>query len=84
MTTKSVIQVPMDADLLKHINKICKKRGVKRAELIRQVCQNYIKQIEDAEAERRCIEAYRRIPDDPAIGEVGAQLAAEILSKEDW
>ena len=83
MTTK-IIQVPMDADLLRNINKMCKKRGVKRAEFVRQICKNYMKQIEDAEAERQCIEAYQRIPDDPAIGEVGAQLAAEILSKEDW
>ena len=82
--TSKIIQVPMNEELLKNLNKVCKKQKVKRAALIRQVCQNYIKQIEDAEAERQCIEAYRKIPDDPAIGEVGAKLAAEILSKEDW
>jgi len=83
MTTK-IIQVPMNEELLKKLNKFSKKQKVKRAALVRQACERLLKQLQEEEMDRQYVEGYRRIPEDPAIGEVGAKLAAEILSKEDW
>lgn len=83
MTTK-IIQVPMDEELLKNLNKVCKKQKVKRAALVRQACERLLKQLQEEEMDRQYVEGYKRIPEDPAIGEVGLKLAAEILVKEDW
>jgi metal-responsive CopG/Arc/MetJ family transcriptional regulator len=83
MTTK-IIQVPMNEELLKNLNKFSKKQKVKRAALVRQACERLLKQLQEEEMDRQYVEGYRRIPEDPAIGEIGAKLAAEILSKEDW
>jgi metal-responsive CopG/Arc/MetJ family transcriptional regulator len=83
MTTK-IIQVPMNEELLKKLNKFSKKQKVKRAALVRQACERLLKQLQEEEWDRQYVEGYRRIPEDPAIGEVGLKLAAEILAKEDW
>lgn len=83
MTTK-IIQVPMSEELLKKLNKFSKKQKVKRAALVRQACERLLKQLQEEEMDRQYVEGYRRIPEDPAIGEVGLKLAAEILAKEDW
>jgi metal-responsive CopG/Arc/MetJ family transcriptional regulator len=74
----------MNEELLKKLNKFSKKQKVKRAALVRQACERLLKQLQEEEMDRQYIEGYRRIPEDPAIGEVGLKLAAEILAKEDW
>jgi len=83
MTTK-IIQVPMNEELLKKLNKFSKKQKVKRAALVRQACERLLKQLQEEELDRQYVEGYRRIPEDPAIGEAGLKLAAEVLAKEDW
>lgn len=83
MTTK-IIQVPMNEELLKKLNKYSKKRKIKRAALVRQACERLLKQLQEEELDRQYVEGYRRIPEDSAIGEAGLKLAAEVLAKEDW
>lgn len=38
----------------------------------------------EKQTERRYVEGYRRKAEDPAWGEAGAKLAAEVWPKEDW
>ncbi|HTG61348.1 MAG TPA: ribbon-helix-helix protein, CopG family [Terriglobia bacterium] len=79
-----VIQVPMDEKLLQAVNRKARSSRSTRAALIRTACQEYLQRLEEQELERRYVEGYRRKPEKPAWGEIGARLAAEVLSEEDW
>ena len=79
-----VIQVPMDEKLLTAVNRQARASRSTRAALIRTACQEYLHQLEEQELERRYVAGYRRKPEKPLWGEMGAKLAAEVLPKEDW
>jgi len=79
-----VIQVPMDEKLLQAVNRKARASRSTRAALIRTACQEYLQRLEEQELERRYVEGYRHKPEKPAWGEIGATLAAEVLSEEDW
>lgn len=79
-----VIQVRVDEKLLNALNAASKAQRVSRAEFVRQACRSCLKLKQEAEWDRQYAEGYRRIPEDPAIGEVGAKLASEVLEREDW
>ncbi len=79
-----VIQVPMEEELLRLVNRLARARRSTRAALIRKACQEYLRRLEEEELDRRYIEGYRRKPETPAWGEVGAKMAAEVLGREDW
>jgi len=82
--TKKVIQVPVDEELLKNLDSLSKKQRKARAELIRQACLSYLEQAKEEELDKIYREGYKRIPETPDMGEVGAALLAEILPKESW
>jgi metal-responsive CopG/Arc/MetJ family transcriptional regulator len=81
---KKVIQVPMDEELLKSLNRLSKKQRKSRAEVIRQACSKYLDQAREAELDRIYVEGYKRIPETPEMGELGAALLAEHLATEIW
>jgi metal-responsive CopG/Arc/MetJ family transcriptional regulator len=83
MTTK-IIQVPMNEELLKKLNKYSKKQKIKRAALVRQACERLLKQLQEEEMDRQYVEGYRRIPDDGMIAETQLKIMSEVLPKEDW
>ena len=71
-----VIQVPMDEKLLQAVNRKARSSRSTRAALIRTARQEYLQRLE--EQEQRYVEGYRRKPEKPAWGEIGARLAAEV------
>ena len=79
-----VIQVPMEGKLLQAVNREAKVRRSTRAALIRKACEEYLRQIEEDELDRRYVEGYRRKPENPAWGKAGAKLAAQVWPKEVW
>ncbi len=79
-----VIQVPMEEELLRQVNRLARARRSTRAALIREACQEYLRRLKEEELERRYIEGYRRKPEDPAWGELGAKLATQVWPREDW
>ncbi len=79
-----MIQVPMEGKLLQAVNREAKVRHSTRAALIRKACEEYLRQIEEEELERRYVEGYRRKPENPAWGKAGAKLAAQVWPKEEW
>lgn len=81
---KKVIQVPVDAELLKSLDSLSKKQRKARSELIRQACSRYLQQIENEELDKVYQEAYIRMPEEPKIGEVQIAISGESLSKESW
>ncbi len=81
---KTVIQVPVDEELLKGLEALSRKRRKSRSELIRQACVRYIREIEREEMDRRYMEGYRKTPEGQEVGEAQVALAGEILAEEKW
>ncbi|MBI2886209.1 MAG: ribbon-helix-helix protein, CopG family [Chloroflexi bacterium] len=79
-----IIQVPMDEELVAKLDARAEKAGRPRAEIIRAACRAHLRRLEEAEQEQAYIEGYRRIPEDPALAEAMASLAAQILPREAW
>jgi hypothetical protein len=74
----------MEEKLLQAVNRKARAARSTRAALIRTACEEYLQRLEEQELERRYIEGYRRKPEKPAWGEMGARLAAEVLPEENW
>ena len=81
---KKVIQVPVDEELLKALDRLSDKQRMSRSELIRQACQRYLRQVEYDELDRLYQHGYEKMPEDPEMGEAQIALASKILSKELW
>ncbi len=79
-----VIQVPMDENLLRAVNRLARISRSTPAALIRTACQQYLQRLEERELDRRYVEGYQRKPEKLVWGEVGAKLAAEVLPEENW
>lgn len=75
VTLKITIQVPMEKQLLAHLDRRAKSEAVSRAALIRNACARYLREVESAERERRYVEGYRRIPEAGGEQETLAWLA---------
>ncbi len=82
--TKKVIQVPVDEELLRSLDTLCKRRRKARAELIRQACARYLKQAEEEEWDRIYQEGYLRIPEATDVAEAQDAMLAELLPEEMW
>ena len=81
---KKVIQVPVDEELLMALDQLSRKQRKARAELIRQACQHYLRQVESEELDRLYRQGYERLPEETELGEAQIALAGEILPKESW
>ncbi|MBN2025989.1 MAG: ribbon-helix-helix protein, CopG family [Actinobacteria bacterium] len=81
---KRVIQVPVDDSLIEALNTASKKGGLTRSELIRQACRLYLRQLKTAELDTIYREGYENIPEEPAMGEIQADLAGQVLQEESW
>ena len=81
---KKVIQVPVDAVLLKSLNSLSKKQGKARAEVIRESCVSYMAKAQEEEQDRIYREGYLRIPEEPDAGKAQASFLAKRLPRESW
>ncbi|MCH7913013.1 MAG: hypothetical protein IH856_08255 [Deltaproteobacteria bacterium] len=81
---KKIIQVPMEDDLLKYIDKTAGAVAESRAAFIREACRQRLKSLEARELDRRYVEGYWRKPEDTAWAETGARLLSSVLPREKW
>jgi metal-responsive CopG/Arc/MetJ family transcriptional regulator len=81
---KTVIQVPVDEELLKKLDNMSKKKKKARAEVIRQACQKYLKDDETKELDRIYQDGYRRVPETTETGESQLAMLKDILPDEEW
>ncbi len=81
---KKVIQVPVDERLLKDLDSLSRKQRKARAELIRQACWLYLRQVELEELDKLYRRGYQKVPEEAGIGEAQITLANEIMSREPW
>ena len=77
--THRIVQVPMDAHLLETVDAAAGRVAESRAAYIRNACVERLRREEADTLDRRYVEAYRRRPESPAWGKVGAKLLARRL-----
>lgn len=81
MGRKEVL-VQLDDELIERLDRLADQQGTSRSELLRRGASAVLKAAEDAEADRALQDAYRRVPQDPAIVSAAARLAA--LTAPEW
>ncbi len=81
---RKIIQIPIDAELLLELDELSRKEERSRADLIREACRRYLRDTEEQRLEREYIEGYKRIPEDPALGEAQLAMMADVLPPENW
>jgi metal-responsive CopG/Arc/MetJ family transcriptional regulator len=81
---KKVIQVPIDEELLRALDRVSRDRHASRSEVIREACRRYLRAVRQDKLDRVYEEGYRRAPESPSLGETQAALASSVLEPEDW
>ncbi len=76
MARKQVL-VQLDDELVARLDALADSQGVSRSELLRRGARAVLEAEELARADEELRAAYRRRPQDPAIVEAAARLAAE-------
>ena len=75
MTRRQVL-VQLDDDLVDRLDEVARRRGTNRSALLREGAAAVLAADTEAAADRRLIEAYRRLPQDPELVEAAKHLAA--------
>jgi metal-responsive CopG/Arc/MetJ family transcriptional regulator len=81
MARKEVL-VQLDDELINRLDRLADKQGTSRSELLRRGAAAVLDAAEQAEADRALQEAYRRLPQDPAIVSAASRLAS--LTVPEW
>jgi metal-responsive CopG/Arc/MetJ family transcriptional regulator len=81
MARKQVI-VQLDDKLVAELDKAAQQDGVSRSELLRTAAVALLEARKVRRLERRLVEAYRQVPQDPVLVETARRLAAE--TAPDW
>jgi metal-responsive CopG/Arc/MetJ family transcriptional regulator len=78
---KQVI-VQLDDKIVAELDKAAKQDGVSRSELLRSAAIALLEARKVSRLERRLVDAYREMPQDPVLVEAARRLAAE--TAPDW
>lgn len=70
------VLVQLDDELVERLDRLATAQSTSRSELLRRGAAAVLEAAELAEADDRLRQAYRRVPQDPAIVESAARLAA--------
>jgi metal-responsive CopG/Arc/MetJ family transcriptional regulator len=76
------VLVQLDGELIERLDRLADKQGTSRSELLRRGAAAVLEAAQNAEADRALQDAYRRIPQDPAIVAAASRLAA--LTAPEW
>jgi len=79
-----IVQVPIDDDLLAALDELSQAQRSSRSAVIRRACREYLRRVREAALDEAYERGYRRIPEDTALGEAQASLAARSLPEETW
>ena len=75
------VLVQLDDDLVSRLDALAAAQGTSRSELLRRGAVAVLDAAELAEADRVLQEAYRRIPQDPALVKAARRLAARTVGE---
>ena len=81
MARRQVI-VQLDDKIVAELDKAAKQDGVSRSELLRSAAIALLEARKVSRLERRLVDAYREMPQDPVLVEAARRLAAE--TAPDW
>jgi hypothetical protein len=81
---KTVIQVPIDYDLLASIDAAAGRVAESRAAFIRDACALRLRALAEEAGDRQYEAAYRAQPEDVAWAKMGARILASRLAKDRW
>lgn len=81
MARKEVL-VQLDDDLVERLDRLAESLGTSRSELLRRGATAVLDAAEQLKADRALRDAYRRIPQDPALVASARRLAA--LTAPEW
>lgn len=70
------VLVQLDDQLVEQLDALASKAGTSRSELLRRGAVAVLEAAALSEADQQLVDAYRRQPQDPAIVEAAARLAA--------
>ncbi len=76
IVSRRQVLVQLDDDLVERLDRLAEREGTNRSELLRRGAAAVLAADEVAEADRSLRDAYRRVPQDPAIVAAAARLAA--------
>ena len=82
VVARKQVLVQLDDDLVAALDRRAARAGISRSELIRKAIARHLRDLEWEEADRVAVEAYTRIPEDPAELAALDQLAGEVLGGE--
>lgn len=77
MTRREVL-VQLDDELVVRLDRLAKQEGTSRSELLRRGAAAVLEAAELLDADRALQEAYRRVPQDPALVASARRLAARV------
>ena len=84
MASSRIVQVPIDDGLLRELDEVSKKQGSSRSETIRKACRDYLRRRRAETLDNEYERGYKRVPEDSAVGESQAAVAAQALHEETW
>jgi metal-responsive CopG/Arc/MetJ family transcriptional regulator len=70
------VLVQLDDELVARLDRLARAEGTSRSDLLRRGAAAVLEAAELAEADRALREAYRRVPQDPALVAAAGRLAA--------
>ena len=82
--SKRVVQVPIDEALLASLDELSRARGSSRSAIIRRACREYLERAREGALDEVYERGYQRVPEDTAVGQAQASLAAQVLPEESW
>jgi metal-responsive CopG/Arc/MetJ family transcriptional regulator len=71
------VLVQLDDELVARLDRLADKQGTNRSELLRRGAAAVLEAAELADSDRLLQEAYRRVPQDPAVVAAARRLAAQ-------
>lgn len=71
------VLVQLDEQLVERLDRLATAEGISRSELLRRGAAAVLDAAELLDADRTLREAYRRVPQDPALVEAARRLAAQ-------
>ena len=83
-TTKKVIQVPIDEELLARIDERVGRVAESRAAFIREACRWRLEALKGGQLDRQYVDGYRRKPEDLAWAKATTRLLTKVLPRERW
>ena len=81
---KKIIQIPIDDELLSHLDDISTARNQSRSDLIREACQAYLDVIQRDELEQQSRHGYQNIPEETSPAETQIRMIGYVLPRETW